>query len=89
MTGEDTLGVPGVWTTLENLRELPFALVWPGFQRLYGTSNIALVAWPSGVHPDLSPEDEEVKRKLYKCALRAYSELIRSDIPGPSGARPA
>ena len=24
---EDTLGVPGVWTTLENLRELPFALV--------------------------------------------------------------
>ena len=24
-----------------------------------------------------------------KCAPRAYSELIRSDIPGPSGARPA
>ena len=31
---EDTLGVPAVWTTLENLRELSFALVCPGFQRL-------------------------------------------------------
>ena len=30
-----------------------------------------------------------MKRKLVKCAPRAYSELIRSDIPGPSGARPA
>ena len=28
---EDTLGVPGVWTTSKNLRELPFALVWPCF----------------------------------------------------------
>ena len=31
---EDKLGVPGVWTASENLRELPFSLVWPGFQRL-------------------------------------------------------
>ena len=31
---EDTLGVPTVWTTPENLRELPFTLVWTGFQRL-------------------------------------------------------
>ena len=30
-----------------------------------------------------------MKRKLVKCAARAYSELIRSDIPGSSGARPA
>ena len=30
-----------------------------------------------------------MKRKLVKCASRAYSELIRSDIPGPSGERPA
>ena len=43
--------------------------------------------WPSGARPDLSPEDEEVKRKLVKCAPRAYSELIRSDILGPSNAR--
>ena len=37
---------------------------------------------------DLSHEDEEVKRKLVKCASRAYYELIRSDIPGSSGVRP-
>ena len=30
---EDTLGVPTVWTTLENLRELSFTSVCPGFQR--------------------------------------------------------
>ena len=30
-----------------------------------------------------------MKWKLVKCAPRAYSELIRSDIPGSSGARPA
>ena len=29
---KDTLGVPAVWTTPENLRELPFTLVWPGFK---------------------------------------------------------
>ena len=28
-----------------------------------------------------------MKRKLVKCALHAYSELIRSDIPGSSSAR--
>ena len=47
-----------------------------------------MVAWPSGVQPGLSPKDEDVKRKLVNCTPRAYSELIRSDIPGPSGARP-
>ena len=46
-----------------------------------------MVAWPSGARPDLSPEYEEVKWKLVKCAPRAYSELIRSDISGPSDAR--
>ena len=30
-----------------------------------------------------------MKRKLVKCVSRAYSELIRSDIPGSSGVRPA
>ena len=48
-----------------------------------------MVAWPLGAQPDLSPKDEEVKRKLVTCAPRAYSKLIRSDIPGSSGARPA
>ena len=41
----------------------------------------------SGIRPDLSPEDREVKRKLAKCLPRAYSELIRSDIPGSSGSK--
>ena len=45
--------------------------------------------WPLGVRLGLSPEDEEVKRKLVKCTPRAYSELIKSDIPRPFGARPA
>ena len=48
-----------------------------------------MVAWPLGALPDLSPGDEEVKRKRVKCALRAYSDLIMSDIPGLSGARPS
>ena len=51
----------------------------------------------SGIRPDLSPEDRVVKRKLAKCLLRAYSELIRSDILGslaskssqPSTPRPS
>ena len=41
----------------------------------------------SSIHLDLSPEDEVVKRKLAMCLPRAYSELIRSDIPGSSGSR--
>ena len=48
-----------------------------------------MVAWPLGARPDLSLEDEEGKQKLVKCTPRAYPELIRSDIPGSSGARPA
>ena len=40
-----------------------------------------------GIRPDLSPEDKIVKRKLAKCLPRAYSELIRSDIPESSGSR--
>ena len=42
---------------------------------------------PSGIRPSLSSEDEEVKRKLVKCSPRTYSELIRSDISRPSGAK--
>ena len=45
--------------------------------------------WPSDIRPSLSSEDEEVKRKLVKCIPRTYSELIRSDIPGPFGAKPS
>ena len=41
----------------------------------------------SGIPPDLSPEDKIVKLKLVKCLPRAYSELIRSDIPRSSGLK--
>ena len=41
----------------------------------------------SSICPDLSPEDKIVKWKLAKCLPRAYSELIRSDIPGSSYSR--
>ena len=44
---------------------------------------------PSGIHPDLSFEDKEVQQQLAKCLSRAYSELIRSYIPGPSGVKPS
>ena len=40
---EDTLGVPAVWTTPENLRELPFVSVGFGLRRLWDISNFALV----------------------------------------------
>ena len=65
-----------------------FVLVCFGYQRSQDISDIALVAWPSSARPDLSLKDEEVKRKLVNCASRAYSDLIRSDILGSSGARP-
>ena len=40
-----------------------------------------------GIRPNLSPEDEVVKRKLATCLPRTYYELIRSDTPGSSGLR--
>ena len=84
---EDTLGVPAVWATPENLREFPFTSVWSSSQRLQDISNFTLVVWPSGIRPGLSLEDKDMKRKLVKCTLRAYSELIRLDIPGSSGSK--
>ena len=44
---------------------------------------------PSGIRPDLTLEEREVKRQLGKCHPRAYSDLIRSDIPGSSGVSPS
>ena len=41
--------------------------------------------WSSSIRPNISPEDEEVKWKLAKCRPWVYSELIRLDIPEPSG----
>ena len=39
---EDTLGIPTVWTTPENLRELCFGLVWSSFRELPSVPNFAL-----------------------------------------------
>ena len=48
-----------------------------------------MVALPSGICPDLTHEDREVKQQLGKCRPRAYSDLIRSDIPGSLGVSPS
>ena len=42
-----------------------------------------------GIRLDLSSGNKEVKQQLAKCLLRVYFELIRSDIPGPSGVNPS
>ena len=83
---DDTLGVSVAWTTPENLREycFVFGIV---FVRSLGISNSALTACLSGVRPDLSPEDNVIAQELAKCSPRPYSELIKSDIPGPSSLR--
>ena len=52
-------------------------------------SNFALVVQFSGIRPGLSPENEEVKRKLAKCRSRVYSKLIRLNILGPSSVSPS
>ena len=52
-----------------------------------GISNYALTACPSGVRPDISLEDNVIAQELAECSPRPYSELIRSDIPGPSSLR--
>ena len=44
---------------------------------------------PSGIRPDLSSEDKEVKQQLAKCLPLVYSKLIRLDIPGPFGVNPS
>ena len=83
---DDTLGVPVAWTTAENLRDycFVFGIV---FVRSLGISNSALTACLSGVHPNLSPEDNVIVQELAEYSPRPYSELIRSDIPGPSSLR--
>ena len=48
-----------------------------------------MVVLPSGIRPNLTPEDREVKRRLGKYHPQAYSDLIRSDIPSSSGVSPS
>ena len=86
MKGDDTLGVPVAWTTLENLREYRFVF-GTVFVSSLGISNSTLTTRLSVVRPDLNPEDKFIMQELAKCSSRNYSELIRSDIPGPSSLR--
>ena len=83
---DDTLGVPVAWTSPENLREYCFVFGMV-FVRSWGISNSALPACFSGVRPDLSPEDNVIAQELSECSPCPYSELIRSNIPGPSSLR--
>ena len=48
-----------------------------------------MVTLPSGIRPDLTSEDKEVKWQLGKCHPQAYSDMIRSDIPSSSGVSPS
>ena len=79
---EDTLGVPTSWTTPENLREFSLAPIGSNFRKSLGVSNFGLVVWFLGARLGLRLEDEKVKWRLVRCYSRAYSELIRSNIPG-------
>ena len=47
-----------------------------------------MVVLPLGIRLDLTPEDKEVKWRLGKCRPWAYSDLIKSDLPGSSGVSP-
>ena len=84
---EDTLGVPTTWTTPENLSEFSLAPIGSNFRKSLGVFNSGLMVWFLGVRLGLSPEDKVVKQRLVKCHPQAYSELIRSDIPGSSGEK--
>ena len=83
---DDTLGVPVALTTPKNLREYRFVFGIVSVRSL-GISNFALTACISGVRPDLSPKDNVIAQELAECSPRPYSELIRSDISGPSRLR--
>ena len=63
---EDTLGVPTSWTTPKNLREFSLAPIGSNFWKSLVVSDFGLVVRFSSVRPDLSPEDEEVKRRLVR-----------------------
>ena len=52
-------------------------------------SDSALSSCFPGARIDLSAEDNVVALALAECPARPYSELIKSDIPGPSSSKSA
>ena len=59
------------------------------FYEVIDISNSSSSTCLSGARPDLSPEDSAIVQELAKCPTRPYTELIKSDIPGPSSSRSA
>ena len=55
--------------------------------RSLGISNSALTVCLSGVRLDFSPEDNVIAQELAEYSSYPCSELVRSDIPGPSSLR--
>ena len=64
-------------------------LVGVNFPMVMYVFDFVVVVLPLGIHPDLTPEDREVKRRLGKFRPWVYSDLIRSDIPGSSRVSPS
>ena len=60
-------------------------LVGVNFSEVSYVFDFVVVVLPSGIRPNLTLEDREVKQRLGKCHPRAYSDLIRSDIPSSLG----
>ena len=50
-------------------------------------SDSALSSCFSGARIDLSAEDNAIALALAECPARPYADLIKSDIPGPSGSK--
>ena len=48
-----------------------------------------MIVLPSGIRPDLTPEDREVKRQMGKCRPQAYSDMIKSNLPGSLRVSPS
>ena len=57
--------------------------------RSSGISDSALSSCFSSTRIDLSAEDNAIALVLAECPPRPYTELIKSDIPGPSSSRSA
>ena len=83
---DDTLVLLVAWSTPENLREYRF-IFGIVFVRSLGIFNSALTACLSGVRLDFSLEDNVIAHELAECSPLPYSELIISNIPGPSSLR--
>ena len=87
---DDTLRIPTVWTTPENLREFSVhASRGQFFRGQVMFFDFVMVVLPSGIRPDLTHEDREVKWRLGKCRPQEYSDMIKSDLPGSSGVSPS